>query len=141
MQYKSKASSRGFTIVELLIVIVIIGVLAALVIVAYNGIQNRARDTKRVTEVRQIQKILAMYHADNGEYPPVGADNTSIALSTLSPYLSSYTNTLPNDSTYPYVYAKTGTNAYGIRLYYEGAYCKTGVNINSSWWGVPVCSF
>lgn len=39
-------NKNGFTIVELLIVIVVIGILAAITIVAYNGIQNRAQDTK-----------------------------------------------------------------------------------------------
>ncbi len=51
----SSLKSQGFTIVELLIVIVIIGILAALVIVAYNGIQARASDTKRVTDMQNVK--------------------------------------------------------------------------------------
>jgi prepilin-type N-terminal cleavage/methylation domain-containing protein len=46
---KNKAS-KGFTIVELLIVIVVIGILAALVVTTYNGIQQKARDTERKTD-------------------------------------------------------------------------------------------
>ena len=46
---------RGFTIVELLIVIVVIGVLAAITIVAYNGIQSRARDSARVSDINAIR--------------------------------------------------------------------------------------
>lgn len=61
--------SKGFTIVELLIVIVIIGVLAALVIVAYNGTQTRANVSKMQTDLRSMVKLLELYKADNGSYP------------------------------------------------------------------------
>lgn len=61
--------SNGFTIVELLIVIVIIGILAAITIVAYNGIQQRGRDTQRKSDLSQISKALQMYKLDNGGYP------------------------------------------------------------------------
>ena len=58
--------SRGFTIVELLIVIVVIAILAAITIVAYNGIQQRGRDTQRKSDVAMITKALRMYDVDNG---------------------------------------------------------------------------
>lgn len=61
----------GFTIVELLIVIVIIGILAALVIVAYNGIQQRARNTARITSAKELQKLLSAYIAQEGKYPSI----------------------------------------------------------------------
>lgn len=60
----------GFTIVELLIVIVVIGILAAITIVAYNGIQGRARDSQRLSDVKTIVKALEIYKANNGVYPP-----------------------------------------------------------------------
>lgn len=64
-----KARSSGFTIVELLIVIVVIGILAALVIVTYNGIQQKARDTERKTDINAIHGQLEAYNAQNGKYP------------------------------------------------------------------------
>jgi len=68
----------GFTIVELLIVIVIIGILAAITIVAYNGIQGQARDTQRVQDMQSIVKALELYKATNGVYPAaVGTANAS----------------------------------------------------------------
>lgn len=64
-----KARSSGFTIVELLIVIVVIGILAALVVVTYNGIQQKARDTERKTDINAIHGQLEAYNAQNGKYP------------------------------------------------------------------------
>ncbi|MEK7621152.1 MAG: prepilin-type N-terminal cleavage/methylation domain-containing protein [Patescibacteria group bacterium] len=60
---------QGFTIVELLIVIVIIGILASLIIVAYNGIQQRAQSAKRKADTGVMMKWLELYYADNGTYP------------------------------------------------------------------------
>ena len=59
----------GFTIVELLIVIVVIGILAAITIVAYNGIQTRARNLRMVTAATQTYKAISQYVVDNGSYP------------------------------------------------------------------------
>lgn len=56
----------GFTIVELLIVIVVIGILAAITIVAYNGMQQRSRDSVRALNIAGIKKALLLYEADNG---------------------------------------------------------------------------
>lgn len=60
---------RGFTIVELLIVIVVIAILAAITIVAYNGIQTRAKNTKTVNAAVQWVRILKLYNADKGTWP------------------------------------------------------------------------
>ncbi|RYF27587.1 MAG: type II secretion system protein [Chloroflexi bacterium] len=62
--------NTGFTIVELLIVIVVIGILAAITIVAFNGIQQRARNTQVITGVNAYVKALKQYQAINSEYPP-----------------------------------------------------------------------
>lgn len=59
----------GFTIVELLIVIVVIAILAAISIVAYNGIQARARDNIRYQDAKAIMKAIELYKIDNGNYP------------------------------------------------------------------------
>ena len=63
----------GFTIVELLIVIVVIAILAAISIVAYNGIQTRSENSKTIQAVASWAKALRMYKIDNGGYPAVNA--------------------------------------------------------------------
>jgi len=60
---------QGFTIVELLIVIVVIGILAALVITTFNGIQQKGRDTERQTDIKALHGQLEAYYAQNGRYP------------------------------------------------------------------------
>ncbi|AHB42405.1 Type II secretion system protein G [Candidatus Saccharibacteria bacterium RAAC3_TM7_1] len=60
---------RGFTIVELLIVIVVIAILAAITIVAYSGIQTRAENAKTVAAVSQWAQAIQMYQADKGTWP------------------------------------------------------------------------
>lgn len=72
-----RKSTSGFTIVELLIVIVVIGILAAITVVAYSGIQTRARDNERVSDVNSLKKVLALFHAEKGYYPAV-YDMTSL---------------------------------------------------------------
>lgn len=65
-------SRSGFTIVELLIVIVVIAILAAISIVAYNGIQGRATFNKINAELVTMRKFIEMYKAENGTYPSTG---------------------------------------------------------------------
>lgn len=60
---------RGFTIIEILIVVVIIGILAALVTLSYTGLQKRARNASRVTSATEIIKLLNTYVAKEGKYP------------------------------------------------------------------------
>jgi general secretion pathway protein G len=69
MSSLQKRTQQGFTIVELLIVIVVIGILAALVITTYNGIQQKGRNTERQTDLKALQGQLEAYYAQNGAYP------------------------------------------------------------------------
>jgi prepilin-type N-terminal cleavage/methylation domain-containing protein len=65
--------TRGFTIVELLIVIVAIGILAGIVIVAYNGVQTRAKLAKIQADLKTVQKMVETYKTFNGTYPITNA--------------------------------------------------------------------
>ncbi len=63
------AKQSAFTIVELLITIVVIGILAAISMVAYSGIQMSAKNVSTEQAVAQYEKALAMYLAKYGQYP------------------------------------------------------------------------
>ncbi len=71
---------QGFTIVELLIVIVVIGILALLVITTYSGIQAKARNSKRASDVKSIQTQLEAFYSQNGYYPSLGDMNSQTFL-------------------------------------------------------------
>ena len=77
-----KKRNQGFTIVELLIVIVVIGILALLVITTYSGIQAKARNSKRQSDVKSLQTQLEAFFSQNGYYPSLGDMNGSAWLGT-----------------------------------------------------------
>lgn len=66
---KIKKSKRGFTLVELLVVVAIIGLMIAVALVALNSARAKARDARRVNDIRQIQIALERYYIDAGSYP------------------------------------------------------------------------
>lgn len=75
--FSLKNKSKGFTIVELLIVIVVIGILATLVIVTFTGIQQKARDSQRQTDVNALDSHIEAYYAQTGNYPTLAQLNDS----------------------------------------------------------------
>lgn len=100
MGYNKQLRPSGFTIVELLIVIVVIGILAAITIVAYSGIQQRATISSLSSDLDNSAKLLKLFQVDNSAYPVT--INCLIADSTTNKCLKSSPNT-----TYQYI---TGTN-------------------------------
>ena len=95
---------RGFTIVELLIVIVVIAILAGIVIVAYNGIQQRARVAAATSAAQQASKKIAIYVASNSDQVPPDLATAGLTSSANATY--QYT---PNTTVTPQNYCLTAT--------------------------------
>lgn len=72
-----KQKQTGFTIVELLIVIVVIAILASVTIVAFSGVQERARDAKRVSDMNTLVKSMNIWAIQTGNRPIDNGSNGS----------------------------------------------------------------
>jgi prepilin-type N-terminal cleavage/methylation domain-containing protein len=98
MSLQTLKDQKGFTIVELLIVIVVIGILAAITIVAFNGIQNRGKATSAQSLASGIAKKVEVYNTDPDTtgYPSTLADLTGAA--TTAPYYVASDSVVPATS-------------------------------------------
>jgi len=70
---KSKKFKKGFTLIELLVVVAIISILSAIVVVALGDAKGKARDARRLSDVREISKALTLYADTNGGFPSVSS--------------------------------------------------------------------
>lgn len=101
-------AERGFTIVELLIVVVVIAILAAITIVSYNGITGRANESAVKAQAATYQKKAELYQAEVGRYPVSAAELSADTSKswyvptetyvTFPATLAANTTNLPNDT-------------------------------------------
>ncbi len=77
---------RGFTIVELIVVVTIIAILVTITIIAYNGVQAKGRDNLRKNDVATLAKLITIYASQNGTWSPTNCGDTS---NTLNGYVNS----------------------------------------------------
>lgn len=111
-----KNNKSGFTLIELLVVIAIIGLLSTLSILALNTARARARDAKRISDVKQIQTALEMYYNDTSDYPATTAIVAGSSVSSTNGVFLRQVPAppLPTDGTVcgsnvtQYTYTKTG---------------------------------
>ena len=119
---------RGFSLIELLVVITIIAILIGAGTVSYNNAQQKGRDGKRKSDLKSIQQALEQYFQANGKYPPIVpndwigwcariSDGTYTQIRTaLEP---TYIQTVPKDPKFAsvsgdYLYYKTSNNTYQL---------------------------
>ena len=123
---------------------VVIGVLAAITIVAFNGIQQRGRDSARIAKLQSIAKSIELYRIDNGRYPPIQdgmgqettcgsqtenwghCDRNKILADMLAPYMTIDPISLSNATQGNYWYWYTSQSSdnyqeYGVMVFLEGS--------------------
>ncbi len=107
-------NKKGFTLVELLIVIGIIALLAILVLVSLNTTHQRSRDTKRITDIKQVQLALEMYWNDNANYPAVttGTSNWKSFGEELKNWLPMFPSDPVAKQSYTYIVNPENTDQY-----------------------------
>ena len=111
---------KGFTLIELLVVIAIIGLLSSIVLANINVARLKARDAKRLEDIRSVQTALELYYGANGSYPMMIAYATprgeSLWTSAFAAALQPYLPSVPLD--YPingFLYSSTnGGQKYGL---------------------------
>ncbi len=122
-------NKRGFTLIELLVVIAIIGLLSTLAVVALGSARQKARDSKRLADLKQVQTALELYYTDQTSYPSgnaltLGTGNAACLSATgweatgcANPYMAQ----VPADplSTQSYAYT-AASSSYTITATLEG---------------------
>ncbi len=109
-----KNTRRGFTLIEILVVIAIIGILSSVVLASLAVSRAKARDAKRIADLDEVKKALELYYDSHGQYPPSAGYSIPTVLATEG-FIAKIPVT-PN-----------GANAYG---YYGGTF--SGNTIDTS---------
>ena len=89
------ARNRGFTLIELMIVVAIIAILATIGLTVYSGVQRGARDSKRQADLQEIQKALEQYYASHRFYPVSNSHTSAAYPASITSYFSN--GDIPHD--------------------------------------------
>jgi type IV pilus assembly protein PilA len=77
-----KTAQKGFTLIELMIVIAIVGILAAIALPAYQDYIVRSKMSEPLAALAEAKTTIAEYVAANGDYPPAGLNNEAFGINT-----------------------------------------------------------
>ena len=119
---------RGFTLIELLVVTAIIALLASVVLASLNTARSKARDARRLSDMKQIQTALEFYYSDHTAYPVSATQNTDAAgfTTALSGIVSgAFIATIPNDPS-------GGAKTYYYKSTSDGSFYCLGANTENT---------
>jgi type II secretion system protein G len=110
--FEERKIQRGFTLIELIVVMAILGLLATIGLVSFKSSQMKGRDAQRKSDLSQIQKAMEMYYNDYVGYPPAITGGQQLT-DNKTLYMKEVPKD-PNGSNYCY---ETNTNKIWYRLY------------------------
>jgi prepilin-type N-terminal cleavage/methylation domain-containing protein len=112
-------NKKGFTLIEILIVVAIIGLLTSIILVGLGSFRARGRDARRIADLRETQNGLELYFTKNGSYPDVAAwANLTSALVSAGIGVGSISNDPTSGWNYGYCRTTEGNN-YVLAAYLE----------------------
>ena len=122
-----KKINRGYTFVEILVVITIIALIAGISAVSYVATNKNARDARRMSDIETIRSALELFRSETGFYPDLSVDanncisSTEIVDTSISPSVN-YIKIIPKDPKDPdkcYTYTRTTETTYSMTYYSE----------------------
>lgn len=116
-----RTSQRGFTLIELMVVIALIGLFASIILASLGTARAKGRDAKRLSDIKNIQIALQLYYGAHGQYPSCGWKNFACLQSALED--DGYMSVVPQGPLYDS--SQAGNMGLGSGYHYDN-WCRDG---------------
>jgi general secretion pathway protein G len=116
-------SQDGFTLIEIMVVIMIIGLLALMVVPRLRGVADRAKTTKAQADIQEIKQALDRYYLDNGSYPTTDQGLQALVTPPTSGHVPNnyeqggYIEKLPTDPWGNAYFYQSDGNSYALKSF------------------------